>query len=216
MQYKVAVATLRGRPYYEIIRALKQMEVKYDSIAPADAARSEAKVVITTLDEAGLITGSKAVMLDTELAKYPAVAKAKILKTVAGAAADDSLTVGIDPGNRIGISILYLHEEIASIVESSPADAVEQISAVLASVSSRKKVVKIGDGNMRMALSMGWAIKKKFRDVEVQIVDERGTSRPQNTGVNRRGLRDRSSARAIAFRTGRAFTLSSLEVRRGN
>jgi hypothetical protein len=216
LQYKVAVATLRGRPYYEIIRALKQMEVKYDSIAPADAARSEAKVVITTLDEAGLITGSKAVMLDTELAKYPAVAKAKILKTVAGAAADDSLTVGIDPGNRIGISILYLHEEIASIVESSPADAVEQISAVLASVSSRKKVVKIGDGNMRMALSMAWAIKKKFRDVEVQIVDERGTSRPQNTGVNRRGLRDRSSARVIAFRTGRAFTLSSLEVRRGN
>jgi hypothetical protein len=212
----VAVATLRGRPYYEIIRALKQMEVKYDSIAPADAARSEAKVVITTLDEAGLITGSKAVMLDTELAKYPAVAKAKILKTVAGAAADDSLTVGIDPGNRIGISILYLHEEIASIVESSPADAVGQISAVLASVSSRKKVVKIGDGNMRMALSMAWAIKKKFRDVEVQIVDERGTSRPQNTGVNRRGLRDRSSARVIAFRTGRAFTLSSLEVRRGN
>jgi hypothetical protein len=212
----VAVATLRGRPYYEIIRALKQMEVKYDSIAPADAARSEAKVVITTLDEAGLITGSKAVMLDTELAKYPAGAKAKILKTVAGAAADDSLTVGIDPGNRIGISILYLHEEIASIVESSPADAVGQISAVLASVSSRKKVVKIGDGNMRMALSMAWAIKKKFRDVEVQIVDERGTSRPQNTGVNRRGLRDRSSARVIAFRTGRAFTLSSLEVRRGN
>jgi hypothetical protein len=205
LQYKVAVATLRGRPYYEIIRALKQMNVKYDAIAPEQAELSEAKVVITTQDEAGFVTGRKAVMLDTELAKYPAVAKAKILKTVAGAAADDQLTVGIDPGNRIGISIIYLHEEIASIVESSPESAVEQVSAVLASVSSHRKVVKIGDGNIRMALSMAWAVKRKFPSVEVEIVDEHGTSRPQNIDVNRRGLRDRSSARTIAFRKGRTY-----------
>lgn len=205
MQYKVAVATLRGRPYYEIVRALKQMNVKYDSIAPEEAAFSEAKVIITTQDEAGLVTGRKAVMLDTEFAKYPAVAKAKILKTVAGSSVDDQLTVGIDPGSRIGISIIYFHEEIASIVESSPEDAIEQVSAVLGSVSSRRKVVRIGDGNIRMALSMAWVIKKKFPGVEVEIVDEHGTSRPQNTDVNRRGLRDRSSARTIAFRRGRPY-----------
>lgn len=207
MQYRVAVATLRGRPYYEITRALKQMNVKYDSISPEEAALSEAKVVITTSDEAGLVTGRKAVMLDTELARYPAIAKAKILKSIVGAQADDQLTVGIDPGNRIGISMIYLNEEIASVVESSPADAIGQISAVLGSVSSHRKVVKIGDGNMNMALSMAQAIKKKFRDVQVELVDEHGTSRPQNTGVNRRGMRDRWSARVIAFRPGRAFTL---------
>jgi hypothetical protein len=205
LQYKVAVATLRGRPYYEIIRALKQMDIKYDSIAPEDAEFSEAKVIITTQDEVGLVTGRKAVMLDTEFAKYPAVAKAKILKTVAGASADDQLTVGIDPGNRIGISIIYFHEEIASVVESSPEDAIEQVSAVLGSVSSRRKVVRIGDGNIRMALAMAWAIKKKFPGAEVEIVDEHDTSRPQNTDVNRRGLRDRSSARTIAFRKGRPY-----------
>ncbi|UVS68049.1 hypothetical protein [Nitrososphaera viennensis] len=209
-QYKVSVATLRGRPYYEITHALKQMGVRYDSISPEEAADSSCKVVITTRDEAGMIAarggGSKAVMLDTELVKYPAIAKAKILRSIAGSQADDQLTIGIDPGNRIGISVMYLHEEIASIVESSPASAIGQISAVLGGVSSHRKVVKIGDGNIRMALSMAWALKKKFHDdVEVEIVDEHGTSRPQNNEVNRRGIRDRMSARTIAFRPGRPY-----------
>lgn len=204
-QYKVAVATLHGRPYYEITHALKQMEIRYDSISPEESADSDCKVIITTRDEAGIISGRKAVMLDTELAKYPAIAKAKILRNIAGPQADDQLTVGIDPGNRIGISVMYLHEEIASTVESSPAGAVEQISAVLGGIVSHRKVVKIGDGNIKMALSMAWAIKKKFNDVEVEIVDEHGTSRPQTNEVNRRGIRDRLSARTIAFRHGRPY-----------
>jgi hypothetical protein len=184
------------------------MEVRYDSISPEEAADSDCKVVITTLDEIDIVNSRrKAVMLDTELVKYPAIAKAKILKSIAGSQADDQLTIGIDPGNRIGISVMYLHEEIASIVESSPASAVEQISAVLGGVSSHRKVVKIGDGNMRMALSIAWAVKKKFCNVEVEIVDEYGTSTPQNTEVNRRGIRDRISARTIAFRRGRPYQM---------
>jgi hypothetical protein len=189
------------------------MEIKYDSLSPEEAADSDCKVVITTRDEIDIVNpGRKAVMLDTELIKYPAVAKAKILKSIAGSQADDQLTIGIDPGNRIGISVMYLHEEIASIVESSPANAVEQISAVLGGVISHRKVVKIGDGNMRMALSMAWAIKKKFYNVEVEIVDEHGTSIPQNNEVNRRGLRDRMSARTIAFRHGRPYNVQKFKT----
>jgi hypothetical protein len=191
------------------------MGIRYDSMSPEEAADSDCKVVITTRDEAGSIssavTGRKAmmVMLDTELVRYPAIAKAKMLRSIAGPQVDDQLTIGIDPGNRIGISVMYLHEEIASIVESSPASAVEEISAVLEGVISRRKVVKIGDGNIRMALSMAWAVKKKFHnDVEVEIVDEHGTSRPQTNEVNRRGIRDRLSAKTIAFRSGKPYYLS--------
>jgi hypothetical protein len=211
----VAVATLRGRSYYEITHALKQMDVRYDSISPEQAANCNCKVVITTRDEVRIIDAATigrrkaAVMLDTELEKYPAIAKAKILKNIVGNHTDDQLTIGIDPGNRIGISVLYLHEEIASIVESSPEDAIEQISVVLGGVNSHKKIVKIGDGNIRMALSMAWAVKKKFLGVEVEIVNEHGTSSPQNNGVNRRGIRDRLSARTIALRPGRPYYASS-------
>lgn len=207
MQCRVAVATVSGRSYYEITSALKSMDMRYDSMSPEEVAESDAKVIITTQAEADKVGGhNKALlMLDTELGS-PAIAKARILKSIRGSSMDDDqLTVGVDPGNRIGISVIYLHEEIASIVESSPQSTVEQISALLGGISSRYKVVKIGDGDIRMARQMAWAIKKRLPGVRVEIVDERGTS--QNVEPNKRGARDRSSARTIAFRTGKPYVL---------
>jgi RNase H-fold protein (predicted Holliday junction resolvase) len=178
------------------------MDMQFDSILPEEAALSDAKVIITTRDEAGIVNKKVAVMLDTDLEKYPAVAKAKILRSIAGPQADDQLLVGIDPGSRIGISAIYLQQEIASTVEPSPEDAVEQVCALLGGIASRKKIVKIGDGDIRMARLIAMAIKFRFKDnVHVELVDERGTS--QNAEANRRGARDRSSARTIAFRTGK-------------
>jgi hypothetical protein len=207
---KITVATVRGRPYYNITCALRLMELQFDSLSPEEAAVSNAKVIITTQDEAGIVNKKGIVMIDTELEKYPAIAKAKILRSVIGEQViDDQLIIGIDPGSRIGISAIYLHHEIASaVVESSPQDAINHIAAMLGGIESRKKVVKIGDGNITMAVQIARMLKIKFKDsVSIEIVDEHGTSLPQNTDANRRGIRDRSSARAIAFRTGKSFTL---------
>lgn len=200
------MATVHGRPYYNITCALRLMEVQFDSLSPEEAALSNAKVIITTRAEAGIVNRKCAVILDTELEKYQAISKARILKSILGEHADDQLTIGIDPGSRIGISAIYLHQEIESAVESSPQDAVDHISAMLGGIESRKKVVKIGDGNISMAMQIAGILKMKFRDsVSVEIVDEHGTS--QNPDANKRGARDKSSARTIAFRSGKSFSL---------
>jgi len=204
----VTVATVQGKPYYNIISALKLMDLQFDSLSPEEAATSNARVIITTRDEAGIVNKKDAVMLDTELQKYPAVVKARILRSIIGEHIDDQLTIGMDPGSRIGISAIYLHKEILSIVESSPRGAVEQVSAMLGGIESRKKMVKIGDGNIVMAKQIARTLKMKFgENITVEIVDEHGTSLPQNTDANRRGARDRSSARTIAFRNGKIFVL---------
>lgn len=185
---------------------MKLMELQFDSLSPEEAAASSAKVIITTQDEAAIVNRKGAVMFDTELEKYSAITKARILRSIVGEHADDQLTVGIDPGSRIGISAIYLHQEIASEVESSPQDAIDQVSAMLGGIESHKKVVRIGDGDIRMAKQIAYVLKTKFHDhVYVEIVDERGTS--QNTEANRRGARDKSSARMIAFRPGKSVTL---------
>ncbi|HEX7032164.1 MAG TPA: hypothetical protein VF172_04110 [Nitrososphaera sp.] len=200
------MATVHGRPYYNITCALRLMQVQFDSLSPEEAALSNAKVIITTRAEAGIVNKKGVVILDTELEKYQAISKARILKSIMGEHADDQLTIGIDPGSRIGISAIYLHQEIASAVESSPQDAVEHVSAMLGGIESRKKVVRIGDGNISMAKQIAGILKIKFRDgVSIEIVDEHGTS--QNADANKRGARDRSSARTIAFRSGKSFSL---------
>ncbi len=208
---KVAVATVHGRSYFNITSALKLMDLQFDSLSPEEAATSNAKVIITTQDEADSIVCNKkgiVMMFDTDLEKYPSITKAKILRNMVSEYTDDQLIIGIDPGSRIGISAIYLQHEIASIVESSPQDAVDHVSAMLGGIESRKKVVKIGDGNIVMAKQIARMLKVKFREiVRIEIVDEHGTSLPQNTDANRRGARDRSSARTIAFRNGRAYAL---------
>ena len=207
---KITVATVRGRPYYNITCALRLMELQFDSLSPEEAAVSNAKVIITTQDEAGIVNKKGIVMIDTELEKYPAIAKAKILRSIIGERViDDQLIIGIDPGSRTGISAIYMHHEIASaVVESSPQDAINHVAAMLGGIESTKKVVKIGDGNIAMAIQIARMLKMKFKDsISIEIVDEHGTSLPQNTDANRRGVRDRSSARAIAFRRGKSFTL---------
>jgi hypothetical protein len=202
----VAVATVHGRPYFNIINALRTLNLQFESRTPEEAAASDAKVIITTEREAGLFGRDVAVMLDTELEKHPFVSKAKILRTMAFAGADDQLTIGIDPGSRIGISALYLGQELASSVETSPLDAAEQVSALLGGIASRRKVVRIGDGDIRMARQIARLLKFRFKDtVCIEIVNEHGTS--QNADTNRRGARDRLSARTIAFRNGREFCL---------
>jgi hypothetical protein len=208
LQSKVAVATVHGRPYYKIISALKLMDIRFDSLSPEEAAVSNAKVIITTEDEAQIVR-RKDVLLDTELDKCPTLLKAKILRNIMGDFHDDQLTIGIDPGDRIGISIIYLHNEIDSIVESSLTSTIHLISPLLSGIVSKKKIIRIGDGNIDMARRLANMIKLRFTDlVEIEIVDEYGTSLPRNIDANRRGIRDRSSARAIALRKGRPYNIA--------
>jgi hypothetical protein len=181
------------------------MDLRFESLSPEQAAISNAKIIITTENEAHIVK-RKDVLLDSELDKYPVLLKAKILRRVIGSQHDDQLTIGVDPGDRIGISVIYLHDEIDSFVESSPHSAFQLISTLLLGIDSQRKIVRIGDGSIAITKQIALLIKGKFNDmVGVEIVDEHGTSIPRHIDANRRGERDRSSARAIALRDGRRF-----------
>ncbi|HEV2877543.1 MAG TPA: hypothetical protein VGW09_09730 [Nitrososphaeraceae archaeon] len=207
MQQKVTVATVYGRSYYRIINALKLMNLQFESLSPQEAAQTDAKIIITTKHEAEILK-RKDFLLDTELEKLPVLMKAKILRCSMGTVYSDTLTIGVDPGKRIGISIIFMREEIGSFVESSPSRAVQLISVLISGIDSRKRIVRIGDGDPNMARLIATMLKSRFEtSVEIEIVDERGTSLPHNPGKNRRGIRDILSARKIAHRNGRPFRL---------
>ena len=203
----VIVATVSGRSYYKITNVLKSLDLRFLSLSPEEAAQSTGKVIITTIDESKIVNRDN-MYLDTQLEEFPLSIKAKILQNCMGyiGSSKEQLVVGIDPGKRIGISILYCYFELDRIVLSSVNSTVEKISFILSSIESPTKIVRIGDGSLALSHQIAAILKSYFKDeVIIEIVDEYGTSIRQGTEKNRGGIRDISSARKIAFRKGKIW-----------
>jgi hypothetical protein len=199
---QIVVATVEGRPYYKIVTMLKSMNISFSSLSPEEASRTNAKVIITTKNEASLIR-REGLIFDFQLDTFPPLFKARLLKNLSGNYFEDTLVVGVDPGNRIGIYVLYLHTELYSTVQSSIREAVKFIMNTLSCINSDKKILKIGNGDSIKCNHIAQEIKNLYRSVRIEIVNEFGTSR--NILPNCRGIRDMWSARSIALRSGRIF-----------
>ena len=205
INHKITVATLNGKSYYKIINTLKLLQLNYEELSPSEALNSYSRIIITSKEESPIFK-KKNIIIDSELNENPVIIKAKILRKLIKSHTYDQLTIGIDPGNRIGISIFYLHDEIESVVLYTIELTLNFIIEVLSEIKAKKKIVRIGDGNINMARSIAFLIKANFKDlVHVEIVNEHGTSSIQNNESNRRILKDKSSARLIAFRNGKIF-----------
>jgi hypothetical protein len=196
---------LHGKPYYKIISALKSLGLQFDSVTPEEASVLNSQLVITTRDEKSTV-GHGNILLDNELDDEPALIKAKILRSLMGMYQDDQLVIGIDPGSRIGVAAFYLQKEIESQVLTSIQGVVDLVTMLAKGTSSRKKLIRIGDGNPAMARNIANKIYARFKDkVIIEFVNEHGTSAVHAMDSNRRGVRDKLSARAIALRKGRLF-----------
>jgi hypothetical protein len=202
---KITVATLNGKSYYKIINTLKLLQLNYEELSPLEALNSYSKIIITSKEESPIFK-KKNIIVDSELNENPVIIKAKILRKLIKSHTYDQLKSGIDPGNRIGISIFYIYDEIESVVLSTIESTLNFIIKILSGINAKKKVVRIGDGNINMARTIAFLIKSNFKDlVHIEIVNEYGTSSIQNNESNRRILKDKSSARLIAFRNGKIF-----------
>ena len=199
---QIVVATVEGRSYYKIVSMLKSMNIGFSSLSPEEASRTNAKIIITTKNEASLIRRED-LIFDFQLDTSPALFKAMLLKNLSGNYNEDILVVGVDPGNRIGIYVLYLHTELYSTVQSSLREAVKFIMNILSCINSSKKILKIGNGDSIKCNHIAQEIKNQNESVIIEIVNEFGTSR--NILPNCRRNRDVGSAKSIAFRSGRIF-----------
>lgn len=207
MNNQITVATLNGKSYYRIINFLKSIELSYNELSPIEAINSGTKVIITSEKESTIFK-KKNIIIDSELNENPLIIKAKILRNLTEPFMYEQLIIGIDPGKRIGISIFYLYDEIESIVLTCIECVLNLVCKILTNLNAKRKIVRIGDGDRSMANSIAINIKTRFKEfVDVEIVDERGTSSNSYSKRNRRIFRDKSSARLIAFRNGKVFDL---------
>jgi hypothetical protein len=200
-QNNIAVATVYGRPYFKFVNILKNLKLNYDSVLPDEVTSSDRRLILTTIRESSKIP-TDLVLFDDEFDYDPIIIQGKIVKKLESGIHRSSLVIGIDPGNRIGLSVFYYEKEIESSTYTSVDELISHIVKIMVGLSAERKVVKVGNGNMKIARQITNLLNLRFcSHFELEFVDERKTSlRVKN--YNKRGTRDKISARYITQREG--------------
>jgi len=190
-----------GRSYFKFVNTLKHLKLSYDSVLPEEITSSDKRLILTTVRESEKIQ-SNLIMFDDEFDYDPTIIRGKIVEKLDSGIHHGSLVIGIDPGSRIGLSIFYHEKEIESSIYTSVDDLISHIVKILVGLNGKRKVVKVGNGNMKIARQITNLLNLRFcSHFELEFVDERKTSlRVRN--YNKRGERDKISARYITQREG--------------
>jgi len=190
-----------GRSYFKFVNTLKHLKLSYDSVLPEEITSSDKRLILTTVRESEKIP-SNLIMFDDEFDYDPTIIRGKIVEKLDSGIHHGSLVIGIDPGSRIGLSIFYHEKEIESSIYTSVDDLISHIVKILVGLNGKRKVVKVGNGNMKIARQITNLLNLRFcSHFELEFVDERKTSlRVRN--YNKRGERDKISARYITQREG--------------
>lgn len=195
------VATVYGRSYFKFIKTLQHLKINYDSILPNEINQSDKRLILTTMRDIPNID-TNLVLYEEEFNADPTVIKGLIIQKLESGMHENSLVIGIDPGNRIGLSVFYHQKEIERSTYTSLDELISHVVKILAGLKADRKIVKIGNGNMSLAKQITNLLNLKFcSHFELEFVDEWKTSlRTKN--YNKRGERDKMSARYISQREG--------------
>lgn len=136
------------------------------------------------------------------IGKDLAVIKGLMIQKLESGLEKNELIIGIDPGQRTGLSVFYYGQEIERSIYTSVDLLVSHVTNILAELKATKKIVKIGNGNMSLAKKITSALNLRYcSDFELEFVDERKTSL-KIKNYNQRGKRDMMSAKYITQREG--------------
>lgn len=200
-QNNIAVATVYGKPYFKFIKTLKLLKMNYDSILPEEVNDSDKRVILTTVREAPKIA-SNLVFYDDEFDADPTVIKGLITQKLESGIHESSLIIGIDPGDRVGLSVFYFQKEIESSTYTTLDELIPHVVKILAALKAERKIIKIGNGNMKIARQIITLLNLSFcSHFELEFVDEHKTSL-KIKNYNKRGERDKMSAKYISQREG--------------
>jgi len=134
--------------------------------------------------------------------KEPVVIRGLIIQKLEGGLDKNDLLLGIDPGQRTGLSVFYFGKEIERSIFTSIEDLVMHVTKILAELKAERKILKVGNGNMNLAKEIIALLNLRFcSDFEFEFVDERRTSLKVKN-YNQRGKRDMMSAKYMTQREG--------------
>lgn len=204
---RIGVATTDGKSYFQFVKALKFLKLEYDSIIPEEIDEYSGNIIFTTEAESPK-SASRPILYQEILKEDPTVIQGIIIEKLDSGLNPSDLVIGIDPGMRIGISVIYLGKEIERGLYTSTEELADHVAKILGGLKAERKIVKIGNGNMQVAKQITTLLNLKFcSHFELEFVDEHKTTK-KIKNYNKRGERDMMSAKFITQREGyRHFVL---------
>ena len=134
--------------------------------------------------------------------KEPGIIRGLMIQKLEVGLEKNELVLGIDPGDRTGLSVYYFKKKKKKSLFTSIEGLVMHIANILAELKAERKIVKIGNGNMKLTKEIINLINLRYcSNFELEIVDESKTSL-KIKNYNQRGKRDMMSAKYITQRQG--------------
>ena len=204
METRIAVATVNGRAYYQLVTELQKKKLSFLSLKPWDPVPLRIRVVLTTKEESDQI--SHPTILVFRQGTNPESVVDEALLIIQGKESYERVVVGVDPGKTCGIAVLGDNKILETITASKIEDASHLIVDNLKRFPAEIKVVRVGEGPPEYTKTLLTLLNTSLpEDTLVEIVSEVGTSRLTNNSVNFRVSKDAISAIKIAGRNGRTF-----------
>lgn len=190
---------------------MKVLNLSFDSILPTEISEYEGNLVFTTRKESPL-TCKKPILHEDVFEQNYTVIRGLMIQKLNLDYEEKKLIIGIDPGERIGLSVFYYGKEIESSFNSPIEYLVLHLIEILGNLRAKRKIIKIGNGNMDIAKKIKKLLNLRFcSSFELEYVDESNTSL-KIKNFNQRGKRDMLSAKFISKREGFRYSILPLSI----
>ena len=190
---------------------MKVLDLPFDSILPEEISNYDGDLILTTRKESPL--KCKIPILHEDVLEQDfTVIRGLMIQKLNWDYEEKDLVIGIDPGQQIGLLVFYLGKEIESSFYSSIEELIFHIIGILGNLRAKRKIIKIGNGNMNIAKKIEKLLNLRFcSSFDLEYVDESKTSL-KIKNFNQRGKRDMLSAKFISQREGYRYSILPLSL----
>lgn len=200
-QAKMAVVTVDGKAYYRLVSELRRRKVPFMAVNPGETLPLNIAVAVTTESEKHDVKCPIVLTYDAETNPSNIVEEA--LQIVRGKQRYKNLVIGIDPGKDFGIAVVGDGEVLETAIISGAEDVAIEVLRMLKRFESDLKVVKIGSGAEDYQSRLITVLDRELPStVDIESVEERGTTKNFDVILDRRRFGDAFSAIKISMRRG--------------
>jgi hypothetical protein len=198
----VAVATLSGSAYYELIKELKKRDIAFISLNPHSKIPIHINFVLTTREEHHLLDHPNIISYNE--GEDVAEIIDQVIQMAYGVQEVRKVTIGVDPGKKWGVSAIADERVLHSNEYISMKDVEDKIQNLITKITAKEYVVKVGNGSEPYHSQLISRLNELLpREVVIESVQEEGTS----SNLIRKSRRiNAESAERISSRRGRRIS----------